>query len=172
MKQTFKLIAFLSLSVLFSGCKKDSRALPELLSDKDLTVCPTGGSCDFFYADNSGMNGFDLLLSKGQYRVFWSNTSLNSFAFSLYAMAPMIGDNFVLGKQDFAADLVKLRNNCANCYAIGFVPIDGTIKGQKLSRIPGQPEKWLLQVDIVAGSPADPNLRLPLHLKQYFLNVN
>lgn len=172
MKRTFKLLAFLVIPVLFAACKKDSKAEPELLSEKDLTVCPTGALCDFLYADNSGMNGFDLLLSRGQYRVFWANTSLNNFTFSLYAMAPMVGDRFVLGKQDFAAGLVKLRNNCATCYAIGFVPVDGTIKGQKVSGVTGQPDKWLLQIDIVAGSPTDTNLRMPLHLKQYFINVN
>ncbi|WP_316734640.1 hypothetical protein [Pedobacter aquatilis] len=164
------IVIFLLISV--AGCKKDASVEEVIIDDKDLTVCPGGAMCNYFYADNSGMDGFQLLLSKGQYRVFWANTGIKETSYSLYIMAPMAGNSFVMGKESFDAGLVKLRNNCAACYSIGIVPVDGKIVGKRVSQGNGKPDNWLVEADLVVGSPADPKFSLPLKIKQYYLPAN
>lgn len=171
MKNAFKYLIPILLIVILSACKK-SRSTEEDLTEKDLTECPKGANCIFSFANHAGMEGTRLTLSTGQYRVFWAHTSANNISFSLYMMAPMVGDRFVLGSEDFKDGRVKFINNCPNCYSMGFTPVDGTIKGQRVSMTASGQERWLVEVNIVMGSNADPNYRLPIHLKQHYVVVN
>jgi hypothetical protein len=171
MKNAFKFLIPM-LIVVLSACKKDGAAKEEDLTEKDLTECPSGANCIFSFANNAGMEGTRLTLSTGQYRVFWAYTSIKEVSFSLYMMAPMVGDRFILNDEDFKAGRVKFINNCASCYSIGLTPVEGTVKGQRVSATAGGKERWLVEVDIVMGSNADPNYHLPIHLKQYYVVAN
>ncbi|MCZ4225429.1 hypothetical protein [Pedobacter rhodius] len=157
---------------MLGGCKKETATEEHLLSEDNLTVCPTGAACNFLYADNAGMDGIKILLTTGQYRVFWAHTSIDYSAFSLYMMAPMIGDSFILTKENFLAGKVKYQNNCATCFSTSMLPVDGKIIGRRLRAGNGLPERWLIEADIIflangASIPAQ-----PLHLKQYYLPAN
>lgn len=163
---------FILLLFSLSGCKKETAAEAILPNEDNLTVCPTGSTCNFFYADNSGMDGIKLLLTKGQYRVFWAHTSVSYSAFSLYMMAPMIGDSFSLTKEDFLEGRVKYQNNCPTCFSISMVPVDGKITGRRLPAGNGLPERWIVEADVVFTSSGPSIPTQPLHLKQYYLPAN
>ena len=171
MKNAFYTITIL-FALLLSACKK-KETLPENdLTEDNITACQVGASCNFLFADNSGMDESKLLLTKGQYRVFWAQATTNYAAFSLYMMAPMIGDHFVLTKEDFLAGRIKYQNNCAYCFAASMVPIDGKIKGKKLPKVAGLPEKWLIEADVIFSTGTGSASTNNLHLKQYYTSAN
>lgn len=172
MKNALKFLIPVLLIVILAGCKKEKAAEPESLTDKDLTKCPSGANCKFYFADNAGMDGINLTLTTGQYRVFWANTSVNNISFSLYMMAPMLGDRFVLGEEDFKDGRVKFMNNCASCFSSGLTPVNGTIKGQRMPSVAGEKERWIIEADITLGTGNDIKFNTSIHLKQYYSPAN
>ncbi|WP_316831510.1 hypothetical protein [Pedobacter aquatilis] len=171
MNKTINLILSFLLLFCFSACKK-SEAEADLVDGTNLTECPISGSCNFLFANNSGMSENNLLLSKGQYRVFWAQTSLNGTSTALYMMAPMNGDRFTMDKTDILEGRVKYFSSCVSCFAINMVLVDGTIKGQKVKQQAGLPEKWLVESDVVLAASENLSYRVPLHFKQYYLPAN
>jgi len=158
--------------MLFGGCKKQAPAIENLPTETDLTACSLTTNCSFLYADNAGMDGIKLNLTTGQYRVFWAHTSIDYAAFSLYMMAPMIGNSFTLTKEDMLAGRVKYQNNCPTCYSSVMLPVDGKIIGRRIAAKDGLPERWLVQADLVLQAGGVSAGAQTIHLKQYYLPAN
>ncbi|RZK92866.1 MAG: hypothetical protein EOO98_01505 [Pedobacter sp.] len=170
MKNAYLLL--IPILFVYGSCKKGKLPDENLPDENNITACANGASCNFFYAENAGMDGNKLLLTTGQYRVFWAKTSIDYSAFSLYMMAPMIGDKFTLTKEDMLAGKVKYQNNCALCYANSIFPVDGKITGRRLKPANGLPERWLIEADV---TPQVSGTSIPtptIHLKQYYLPAN
>jgi len=169
MKNAIKILALL-LIILLNSCKKNKTESADMLTEDNLTECLKDTYCTYLYADNAGMDGYYLTLTTGQYRVFWANTGIGQEFFSLYFMAPMLGDRFELTKVDFTEGRVKYRNNCSTCYAVSAAPVDGKITGKKIPQVAGLPEKWLVEADVVLAVGST-NMK-SIHLKQYYFRAN
>jgi len=154
--------------LLLSGCKKQETAEADLVDNTDLTTCQTDANCSFLFANNVGMNERMLTFAKGQYRIFWAQTRYSSSSQTLFMMAPMIGDRFILKKEDILAGRVKYDYGCTTCNFVAVYPIDGEVKGQRVKQAEGLPEKWLIDATLILGNVNTSIANYTVHIKQYY----
>ncbi|MNI20608.1 hypothetical protein D3C87_699620 [compost metagenome] len=170
MKNAFKTTAFtlLIISVLMACKKKADAPLDFTIDEQNLTECPQGTSCSFFYADNAAMSGNNLTLTKGQYRIFWVRSQGNGRTYWLYIQAPMLVEKFLLTDTDVKAGKVKYVSSCPYCFGIEYKAIGGTVKGIKVAKTNSSPEKWLIEASVGIGAEGSTEPVSTVAFKQYY----
>jgi len=170
MRNAFKTTAFilLVLSTLMACKKKTYESLGFTIDEQNLTECPQGAICSFFYADNAAMSDNNLTLTKGQYRIFWVRSQGDGRTYWLYMQAPMVGDKFLLTDADVKAGKVKYISSCPTCYGIEYKAINGTVKGIKIAKTNSSPEKWLIEASVGIGVEGATEPVSTVAFKQYY----
>ncbi|RBQ07578.1 hypothetical protein [Pedobacter miscanthi] len=161
-------ILLIACTTFFACKKKTEDPMDFTVDDQNLTACPLGTTCHFQYADNASMDENWLNITAGQHRIFWARNVKDSRTSWMYFQAPMTGDRFLLNDADVQAGKVKFVSSCPVCYGVELRALKGTVKGIKVVKNSAEPEKWLLESNIVLsviGSivPVD-----TIYVKQYY----
>lgn len=170
MKNAFKTVTILLIGfTILSACKKKTEdPMDFTVDDQNLTACPVGTTCHFQYANYASMDENWINTTVGQYRVFWARNVKDSRTSWMYFQAPMIGDKFLLNDADVQAGKVKFVSSCPVCYGIELKALKGTVKGIKAAKNNAEPEKWLLESNIVLAVMGSNVPYDTIYVKQYY----
>jgi len=163
--------------VLFCmSCSKNQDVQPEPIPDideKNLTECPGGSSCSFWYNDfTTGYNSY-FAAPNANYRMFFAQHMITDgqITTTLSIQAPKQDKSFTLSEQNIKDGRVVVQTGCPACYSIPFKLVGGYVKGINLSpRVtrPSGANKWLLEVKIIREMQTSPVTRDSIFVKQYF----
>lgn len=166
--------AVLLLSAIFSSsCSKDEGYV-ENIDEKDLTPCPQNYDCKYYYSERSNVEDNSIMITKGKYRVFWSESGLPGFSIKAFILAPVNGTSFYLSEKQVLAGRIKYLSNCPACFSIPLEIGGGYSKGRLVNAANGTgSQKWLLETKLylkLAGSQTKTFIDTVFVKQYYYLN--
>ncbi|MCC8424590.1 hypothetical protein [Mucilaginibacter sp. UR6-11] len=140
MKQNIVILFILNL--IIAGCNKDK----SIKLDEKLTDCPQNSECTYQYfeqadfGDSSVQNGSKTVFSYKRI-----NSTLCNAKTLLYFKTDMGKNEFVITGSQIAGN-TNYNIICACCSTLLLKPIDGEIKGKKISA-----NNWLINARVILG---------------------
>lgn len=167
MKLIAKFILFLLLIVNLTACTKDDGYIEDV-NQKGLTTCPADFSCKYFYIQDADITQELIVPSKGNFRIFYNEFTINFNTKTVFIKAPMRGDTFFLNDDDMKNGKALYFDNCALCLSIPVKVLGGSCKGRKINtNTANGTERWLLETTLKLSSTVL-NGQDTLHIKQYY----
>ena len=169
MKKIIYLVVFLS-AILVSSCSKDEGYV-ENVDEKELTSCPLNYDCTYYYSERSNVEDNSLMITKGNYRVFWSEGGLPGFSVRAFILAPVNGTSFYLSEKEVLAGRIKYLSVCPACLSIPLEIGGGYSKGKLVNPANGSgSQKWLVETKLYLKFAGSSNAKFidTVFVKQYY----
>lgn len=166
MKRNYISILTLLTILSFNACIKTEVQKPEII-----TCILEDGFKGEYYNSSSLDNNHQI--NKGNNRVFIANKTEANWESRFYFITPNDDNSFNLNSNDIKNGLVKYLFICPNCNYVLQTPIDGYVKGQKITPQNAEAEaNWLIEAQIILTADLsqsnNPKYRDTVCIKQVF----
>jgi len=162
----FVLVLFIGITV---ACSKKQDLQPQIqIDEKNLTDCPNGLSCKYWFTENNILSP-NAPFGNNDIRIFYAALTTDIGTTIISIETPRLANSFTLTAEDIINGKAVINNSCPACYSAPFKLVGGSIKGINKSARETRPtksEKWLIEAQIIRqylGSTTD-----TIYVKQYF----
>jgi hypothetical protein len=170
---SLKSISLMLIASTLLCCSKKNDSLPEPdIDEQNLTDCPAGFTCNYWYTDISTGPFF---AATDNNRVFYASTATADTQTTLSFETSRALNSIVLTREDIINGKIKIDSSCPTCYFISYKLTGGFVKGKNLSgrttrRSPSA--KWLIEAKIIRETLTTPAFVDSIYIKQYFYQKN